>query len=74
MIKDRYLPPIILQVLGILLLIAAAIFWALTDRESSLIMGAAMTLIGLGAFEGIRFSFKQANSELTNDTQDENHK
>lgn len=54
MSSDRYLSPIILQGLGAVLIIAAFVFWALTDRESALLVGAAISLIGGGAAQGLR--------------------
>lgn len=33
------------------MLVATALFWALTDRESALFVGAALTLIGVGSYE-----------------------
>lgn len=57
--KNSYLPPRLLQILGILLLIGSAVFWAITGRESLLLMSAAMSLIGLGAFQGIRVTLTQ---------------
>ena len=52
MTPDRYLSPFVLQLLGVVLLVGSAIFWAVTGRESVLLMGAAMSLIGLGAYRG----------------------
>lgn len=49
---NGYLSPKTLQLVGLILLVAAAGFWGATGRESVLIMGAAMSLIGLGAYKG----------------------
>jgi len=49
---NGYLSPKVLQGVGLLLLVGAAVFWAVTGRESVLVMGAAMSLIGLGAYKG----------------------
>lgn len=57
---DRYLSPILLQSVGVLLLIGSAVFWALTDRESVLMMSSAMSLIGLGAYRGMKRDLEQA--------------
>lgn len=46
---QRYLPPRLLQVIGLALLLGFAVFWALTGRESVLLVGAAGSLILLGA-------------------------
>lgn len=50
--SDRYLPPRVLQIIGILLLVAFAGFWFLTGRSSSLLVAAALTLILLGGYRG----------------------
>lgn len=49
---NDYLPPRLLQLLGIALLIGSAVFWGWTGRESALLMGAAMSLILLGSYKG----------------------
>lgn len=54
MSSDRYLSPIVLQLVGVALLLGSAGFWAVTGRESVLLMGAAMSLIGLGAYRGVQ--------------------
>jgi hypothetical protein len=51
--SERYLSPVLLQLLGVALLVGSAVFWAVTGRESVLLMGAAMSLIGLGAYRGV---------------------
>ncbi len=51
--RERYLPPILIQTVGLLLLIGAAVFWAVTGHESPLLVGAALTLIGIGAYSGV---------------------
>ena len=53
MTSERYLSPVLLQLLGVALLVGSAVFWAATGRESVLLMGAAMSLIGLGAYRGV---------------------
>lgn len=47
---ERYLPARLLQVVGLVLLLSSAVFWAFTGRESVLLMSAAMSLIMLGAY------------------------
>lgn len=56
---NGYLAPKVLQLAGLILLVGAAVFWGVTGRESVLIMGAAMSLIGLGAYRGVADVFKQ---------------
>lgn len=48
--KNYYLPPRVLQIVGIVLLIAFAIFWGVTGRESVLLVGTAGSLILLGGY------------------------
>jgi hypothetical protein len=48
---DRYLPPRVLQIVGLLLLAAFGVLWAITGRESVLLVGAAGSLILLGGYE-----------------------
>lgn len=50
---DPYLSPRLLQVVGIILLVGSAVFWAVSGRESVLLMSASMSLIGLGAYRGV---------------------
>jgi hypothetical protein len=66
MSKGQYLPPRLLQTVGVLLLIASAVFWAVTGDQSALLVGAALSLIGLGAYSGLHISVSQ-------DLQDELH-
>lgn len=54
MSDDRYLPPRLLQGFGLFLLLAFAVFWAITGRESVLLVGAAGSLILLGGYERAR--------------------
>ena len=65
MIDDRYLPPRVLQIVGLVLLLAFAIFWALTGRESVLLVGAAGSLILLGRYEGVRQALTKLEREPT---------
>lgn len=48
--SGQYLSPKTLQVIGVLLLLGSAVFWAVTGRESVLLMTSAMTLIGVGSY------------------------
>lgn len=52
--NERYLSPLLLQIIGVMLLLGSAVFWGVTGRESVLLMGAAMSLIGLGAYRGVQ--------------------
>jgi hypothetical protein len=45
-----YLQPRLLQVVGLVLLLAFTVFWAITGRESVLLVGAAGSLILLGNY------------------------
>lgn len=58
-----YLPPRLLQGIGVLLLLGAAIFWGVTGEQSALLVGAALSLIGLGAYSGLHVSIKQEFSQ-----------
>jgi disulfide bond formation protein DsbB len=58
-LMDRqYLPPRVLQLFGVLLLVAFAAFWAITGRESVVLVGAAMSLILLGAYGSAQHALK----------------
>jgi hypothetical protein len=43
------LSPRTLQLVGVVLLVSSAVFWAVTGRQSVELLSAAMTLITLGA-------------------------
>lgn len=43
------LQPIILQISGLLLLVAFVIIWATTGEQSPLLVGAALTLVAVGS-------------------------
>lgn len=51
---DRLISARTLQTVGLILLVAAFVFWGLTGRESALMVGAALSLIGLGAYTRAR--------------------
>lgn len=55
---NGYLPAVALQLLGVVLLIGSVVFWAVTGHESALFVGAAMSLIGLGAYQGLRITVR----------------
>ncbi len=48
-----YLKPRVLQISGLVLLIGSCIFWMLTDRQSAIFIGAALSLIGVGAYASV---------------------
>lgn len=59
MSDNRYLPPRVLQVVGVVLLVAFAAFWAATGRESVLLVGAAGSLILLGGYDRARQALEE---------------
>lgn len=63
MSDKRYLPPRILQAIGLILLAGFAAFWALTGRESVLLVGAAMSLILLGAYGSAQNALREATKQ-----------
>lgn len=63
MSDSRLLPPWAIQIIGLLLLIAAAAFWFISDRESPLLVGAALTLIGLGAYGSAQKTLRKATEQ-----------
>jgi hypothetical protein len=56
---EGYLQPRVLQAVGVLLLLGSAVFWGVTGHQSALLIGAALSLIGLGAYSGLHISIKQ---------------
>lgn len=62
--KNSYLSARILQCLGIVLLVASAVFWAITGQQSELFVGAAMSLITLGSYQGLRVSVKNEQERI----------
>ena len=56
--NGRYLQPRVLQILGAMILIAAVVFWMVTGQQSALLVGAAISLIGMGAYSGLRIDIK----------------
>jgi hypothetical protein len=67
-----FLPPWFLQLFGVAVVIFAIAFWAVTGHESLLIMSAGMSLIGLGAFSGLRVSIRDEQPDK--ETTKERHK
>jgi hypothetical protein len=56
---DGYLPPWLLQLLGVVVLVGSVVFWAITGRESVLFVSGALSLIGLGAYRAAVDSAKR---------------
>lgn len=50
---EKYLSARLIQSVGLVILIGAAVFWAWTGRESALLMSAALSLIGIGTYKGL---------------------
>jgi len=53
------LPPLVPQVLGILIVLGAVAFWAITNRASPMIFGAGVSLYTLGRVQGYRVTFQK---------------
>ena len=51
MSDDRYLSPRTIQIVGLVLLVVFVLFWFITDRQSTLLVGFAGSLILLGRYE-----------------------
>jgi hypothetical protein len=47
---DALISPRLIQVVGLGLLVASAVFWAVTNRQSVPMIGASLTLIGVGSY------------------------
>lgn len=58
-LNGDYLSPRVLQLVGLLLLLGSGAFWALTQRESLLLVSSAMTLILGGTLRGAWYSVRQ---------------
>lgn len=39
-------------------MVGSVVFWSLTGQQSALFVGAAMSLIGLGAYQGLRITVR----------------
>ena len=62
---ERYLPPRVLQITGLVLLLAFVVFWMATGRESVLLVGAAGSLILLGGYERARAALTELRESPT---------
>lgn len=56
--NSPYLPPIIIQIVGVLIIVAVLVGWLLFDREAPLLIAAGVTLAMLGG------SYERARYEL----------
>jgi hypothetical protein len=61
--RSQYLPARLLQLVGIILLGASFVLWALTGKESVLMVSASMSLILLGAYGGVIETLKKVNGK-----------
>jgi hypothetical protein len=55
------LPPRLLQGAGLILLFGLAVWWWLSGNESALLVGAALSLIGLGSYSQAAQSLRRRN-------------
>ena len=55
---ERFLPPRVIQVVGLLAFIGACVFWAVSGKESVLLVSSALSLIGLGAYADLKHSLE----------------
>ena len=55
------LPPRLLQAAGLLLLFASFAWWMFSGHESALLVGAALSLIGLGSYSQAAQSLRRRN-------------
>lgn len=53
-----FLPPRLIQAVGIAIVVFGVVFWAVTARESYLIMAAGMSLVGMSWFSKVRISIE----------------
>lgn len=67
---QRYLTPRLLQVAGLVLLFACAVYWGLTGNQSSLFVGAALSLMGLGSVQDIREAAARERDRLIREQQE----
>lgn len=68
--NDRFLSPRTLQTVGLLLLIGFAVFWAITGKESVLLVGAAGSLTLLGGYERARQELERVSRPAPEDGSD----
>lgn len=56
-----FLPPRLLQAAGLVLLFASFAWWIYSGNESALLVGAALTLIGVGSYSQAAQSLRRRN-------------
>lgn len=49
--RDDYLPPKLLQGIGLILLIAQGVFWAITGQSQTLFIGPCLALVFIGQYQ-----------------------
>lgn len=65
------LPPRLLQGAGLILLFASFGWWVYSGSESALLVGAALSLIGLGSYSQAAQSLRGRNGEGKNGRNDD---
>lgn len=68
--NETHLSPRIIQVIGVILLVLSAIFWAYTGNESILFVSASLSLIGIGTVQGIRVTLSNDSNKNDNSNKD----
>jgi hypothetical protein len=58
--SGRYLPPKLIQAVGVAIIVGGLIFWAVTGQQSALFVGAGISLVGLGAYSGLKIDVTAA--------------
>ncbi len=61
------LPPRLLQAAGLLLLFASFGWWMFSGNESALLVGAALSLIGLGSYSQAAQALRRKNGNGKNE-------
>lgn len=61
-----FLPPRLLQAAGLVLLFASFGWWVYSGAESALLVGAALTLIGVGSYAQAANTLKKRNGNGQN--------
>jgi hypothetical protein len=62
---QELLPPRLLQAAGLVLLFASFAYWMVSGQESALLVGAALSLIGLGSYSQAARSLRQRTGDET---------
>jgi hypothetical protein len=61
--RDDYLPPKLLQIIGLVLLIAQGVFWAFTGQSQTLFIGPSLALIFIGQYQETVRALKRPDRE-----------